>query len=281
MKTKKGIIIIGILVVMLCIVLCSKQCGNSQAEQAESVMTETGTAEAVPVITEASLAAAEDRTESAGSSQNSTADKTDKTDKTNEAEKMNEAEPESMNHISIVDTVGTQEDGSKDNGTEELNVEGNVERSGENIFSSNVESLSDNDIQPTETSAEEAGTIPAVPDETIGEVEQESSSSASENDTQPTEPSAEEAGTIPAVPDETIGEGEQGSVPSAFELAQNDSMIDYEYYLNGMTPEEKQELFDSAPSPREFLSWVNKLRDEYNAARKGKITDAEAGISFD
>ena len=238
MKTKKGIIIIGILVVMLCIVLCSKQCGNSQAEQVKSVMTETGAAEAVPVITEASLAAAEDRTESAGSSQNSTADKTDKTDKTNEAE------PESMDHISSVDTVGTQEDGSKDNGTEELKGEGNVERSGENIFSSNVGSLSDNDIQPTEMSAEGSETTPAVPDE-------------------------------------TIGEGEQNSLPSAFELAQNDSMIDYEYYLNVMTPEEKQELFDSAPSPQEFLSWVNKLRDEYNAARKGKITDAEAGISFE
>ncbi len=275
MKTKKVILIIGILAVIAGIVLCFKRCGDPQTEQEKSVMTETGTAEAVPVITEASLAAAEERTESAGSSQNSTADKTDKTDKTNEAE------PESMDHISSVDTVGTQEDGSKDNGTEELNVEGNVERSGENIFSSNVESLSDNDIQPTETSAEEAGTIPAVPDETIGEVEQESSSSASENDTQPTETSAEGSETTPAVPDETIGEGEQGSVPSAFELAQNDSMIDYEYYLNGMTPEEKQELFDSAPSPQEFLSWVNKLRDEYNAARKGKITDAEAGISFE
>ena len=272
MKTKKVILIIGILAVITGIVLCFKRCGDPQAEQEKSVMTETGAAEAVPVITEASLAAAEDRTESAGSSQNSTADKTDKT---------NEAEPESMDHISSVDTVGTQEDGSKDNGTEELKVAGNVERSGENIFSSNVGSLSDNDIQPTETSAEGSGTIPAVPDETIGEVEQESSPSASENDTQPTETSAEGSGTTPAVPDETIGEGEQGSVPSAFELAQNDSMIDYEYYLNGMTPEEKQELFDSAPSPQEFLNWVNKLRDEYNAARKGKITDAEAGISFE
>ena len=235
MKTKKVILIIGILAVITGIVLCFKRCGDPQTEQEKSVMTETGAAEAVPVITEASLAAAEDRTESAGSSQNSTADKTDKT---------NEAEPESMDHISSVDTVGTQEDGSKDNGTEELKVAGNVERSGENIFSSNVGSLSDNDIQPTETSAEGSGTTPAVPDE-------------------------------------TIGEGEQGSVPSAFELAQNDSMIDYEYYLNGMTPEEKQELFDSAPSPQEFLNWVNKLRDEYNAARKGKITDAEAGISFE
>ena len=278
MKTKKVILIIGILAVIAGIVLCFKRCGDPQTEQEKSVMTETGAAEAGPVITEASLAAAEDRTESAGSSQNSTADKTDKT---NETDKMKKAEPENLDHISIVDTVETQEDGSVDNGTEELKVAGNVERSGENIFSSNVESLSDNDIQPTETSAEEAGTIPAVPDETIGEVEQESSSSASEDDTQPTETSAEEAGTIPAVPDETIGEGEQGSVPSAFELAQNDSMIDYEYYLNGMTPEEKQELFDSAPSPQEFLNWVNKLRDEYNAARKGKITDAEAGISFD
>ena len=281
MKTKKVILIIGILAVITGIVLCFKRCGDPQAEQEKSVMTETGAAEAGPVITEASLAAAEDRTESAGSSQNSTADKTDKTDKTNEDEKMNEAEPESMDHISSVDTVETQEDGSEDDGTEELKVAGNVERSGENIFSSNAESLSDNDTHPTETSAEGSGTMPAVPDETIGEVEQESSPSASENDTQPTETSAEEAGTTPAVPDETIGEGEQGSVPSAFELAQNDSMIDYEYYLNVMTPEEKQELFDSAPSPQEFLSWVNKLRDEYNAARKGKITDAEAGISFD
>ena len=275
MKTKKVILIVGILAVIAGIVLCFKRCGDPQTEQEKSVMTETGAAEAGPVITEASLAAAEDRTESAGSSQNSTADKADKTDKTNEAE------PESMDHISIVDTVGTQEDGSVDNGTEELKVAGNVERSGENIFSSNVESLSDNDTHPTETSAEGSGTMPAVPDETIGEGEQESSPSASENDTQPTETSAEEAGTIPAVSDETIGEGEQNSLPSAFELAQNDSLIDYEYYLNGMTPEEKQELFDSAPSPQEFLSWVNKLRDEYNAARKGKITDAEAGISFD
>lgn len=275
MKTKKVILIIGILAVITGIVLCFKRCGDPQTEQEKSVMTETGAAEAGPVITEASLAAAEDRTESAGSSQNSTADKTDKTDKTNEAE------PESMDHISIVDTVETQEDGSVDNGTEELKVAGNVERSGENIFSSNVESLSDNDIQPTETSAEGSETIPEVPDETKDRGEQESLPSASENDTQPTEPSAEGSETTPAVPDETIGEGEQGSVPSAFELAQNDSMIDYEYYLNVMTPEEKQELFDSAPSPQEFLNWVNKLRDEYNAARKGKITDAEDGISFE
>ena len=231
MKTKKVILIIGILAVITGIVLCFKRCGDPQAEQEKSVMTETGAAEAVPVITEASLAAAEDRTESAGSSQNSMADKTDKT---NEADKMKKAEPENLDHISTVNAVETQEDGSKDNGTEELKVAGNVEKSGEKIFSSNVESLSDNDIQPTE-------------------------------------PSAEEAGTIPAVPDETIGEGEQNSLPSAFELAQNDSKLDYEYYLNVMTPEEKQELFSSFP----FIFLLYLFR-----AYHSKLIPASASVIF-
>lgn len=186
-------------------------------------------------IAETSSAADEDRTKSAESSQNSMPDKPDEPD---------EVELENIDNISSIDKSEDNRDASFEKSTEELIAAGNVEKSGEDIFSNNSGTSSNQNIQPTN-------------------------------------PQSDESETLPEIPDESLEQGEQESFPSAFELAQIDRTLDYEYYLNVMTPEEKQKLYDSAPSPQEFLSWVNKLRDEYNAERKGKITDAEVGISFD
>ena len=158
MKKKKVIIIIGILVVITGIILCIKRCGNSQTKQEKSVMAETKTAEADSVITEASAAAAEDRTESAGLSQNSTAGKTDKTaenDKTDKNDKTNKAEPKNTGNASSAYTAEPQAAESDDNSMEELKAAGNVEKSGEDLFSSNSGTISDQNIQPTNPSAEE------------------------------------------------------------------------------------------------------------------------------
>lgn len=69
---------------------------------------------------------------------------------------------------------------------------------------------------------------------------------------------------------------------TAFEKAQEEARKQgasnyYEFYLNEMSSQEKQNIYDSAPSPAAFLNWVNGLREEYEREQVYSTGD----ISFD
>ena len=67
---------------------------------------------------------------------------------------------------------------------------------------------------------------------------------------------------------------------SLFEKYAADGSIDYQYFINEVSDDVKQELYMSAPSKRDYLKWVADMRIKYEEDLKKRTTPAEKGVAL-